>query len=190
MVGRGKCITVQVPAMETTRSVPSVRNSGGVSPRPVSSMSVGAELMRTQSVSTMPSHQCRSRGRCAPRLFPMCPPFNKERWHGGQVKAHLSAIGGPQGPPASGSKSSKGLGAASNDPTLKQLRHPFTHSLAQSSRSRPALPRCTQPLTLAPRIKRSSACTVLLSSMNTAGFGKIQSHPRSSPLWGNGRSRA
>ena len=29
-----------------------------------------------------------------------------------------------------------------------------------------------------------------LSSVNKAGFGKTQSHPRSSPRWGNGRSRA
>ena len=53
----------------------------------------------------------------------------QERWHGGQVKAHLSAIRGPQVPPASGNKSSKGLSvAASNDPMSKhgrlQLRHP------------------------------------------------------------------
>ena len=37
---------------------------------------------------------------------------------------------------------------------------------------------------------RDMAGTVLLSSVNTAGFGRIQSHPRSSLLWGNGRSRA
>ena len=60
---------------------------------------------------------------------------------------------------------------------------------------RPALPSCTPPLTLAPRTLKELVPHVIrlalsLSSVNTAGSGKIQSHPKSSPLWGNGRSRA
>ena len=58
-----------------------------------------------------------------PDFVPYASSSPQERWHGGQVKAHLSAIGGPQGPPASGSKSSKGLsGAACNDPMSKHGR--------------------------------------------------------------------
>ena len=59
---------------------------------------------------------------------------------------------------------------------------------------RPALPSCTPPLTLGPRTLKELVPHVIrlalsLSSVNTAGSGKIQSHPKSSPLWGNDRSR-
>ena len=37
-------------------------------PRPMSTMSVEAELIRTQTVTPCHHHQCRSRGCCAPRL--------------------------------------------------------------------------------------------------------------------------
>ena len=58
-----------------------------------------------------------------PDFVPYASSSQQERWHGGQVKAHLSAIRGQQGPPVSGSKSSKGLsGAASNDPMSKHGR--------------------------------------------------------------------
>ena len=52
-------------------------------PQPVSSMSVEAELIRAQTVSTMPSHQCRSRGCCTSRLRALCVLLSTKR--GGTV---------------------------------------------------------------------------------------------------------
>ena len=125
----------------------------------VSSMSVEAELKRTSQSAPCHRHQCRSRGGCAPRLRTLYVLLSTERWHGGQVKAHLSSIGGPQGPLITVRKSRRTERRRFQrhhvEARTVQLRHPFTHSLAQFSRSRPALRRCTQPLTLAPRIKRS-----------------------------------
>ena len=100
-------------------------------PRPVSSMSVEAELIRTQSVNTMPSPPVPfQRMLRAQTSYPVRPPLHKERWHGGQVKAHLSAIGGPQGPLTSGSKSQgtewRRLQRHHVEARTAQLGHSFT----------------------------------------------------------------
>ena len=85
-------------------------------------LTIEAELIRTQSVSTMPSQQCRSRGCCGPDFVPYATSFCKERWHGGQVEAHLSTLEANKGRLQTGARV-KGLsGAASNNTTTQHGR--------------------------------------------------------------------
>ena len=129
-------------------------------PRPGSSMSVEAELMRTQSVSTMPSPPVPFQRMLRAQTFPHASSFQQRevaRW-----PSQGTSVGHRRPTRAACKREQEFQGTEwrrLQRPHVKtrtaQCRHPFTHSLAQSSRSRPALPRCTQPLTLAPRIRRS-----------------------------------
>ena len=73
--------------------------------------------------------------------------------------------------------------------------HSVLERKAQSSRSQSALPCCTSPLTRAPHTQKElvphvTRLALSSSSVNTAGSGKIKTHPKFILLWGNGRSRA
>ena len=126
-------------------------------PQPVSSMSVEAELVRTQTVSTMPSQQCRSRGCCGPDFVHYATSFIKRGGTVAKLRHICPPLEANKGRLQAGARV-KGLsGAASNDTTSQHGRFNLG---------------------------------IFLSSVNTAGLCKIQSHRRSSPRWGNGRSRA